>query len=108
MSLKETLRETQAKIIKFERNIEDLHFPFITLKFDNKEKKVELPIQILKRFLKGNPEDWIGQGLLIKKRIARKYIRYFIDLREFNFDDYKEWEIKQLKSCKKKAQEIFK
>ncbi len=92
--------ETKAKIINFERNEENLHFPFITLKFENKERRIELPTQILRRFLKGESEEWIGQEILIEKIIARKYIRYFIDLRRFNFDDYKEWEIKQLQEVK--------
>ena len=97
---KKDLMEIQAEIIKFERNIEDLHFPFVTLKIEDKERRVELPIQILQRFLSGNWENYIGKEILLEKRIARKYIRYFIDLRKFNFNDYKEWEIKQLQEVK--------
>ena len=72
----------------------------MSIYYDDKERRVELPVQILRRFLKGSSEEWIGQEVLIEKRIARKYIRYFIDLRIFNFDDYKEWEIKQLQEVK--------
>ena len=91
--------EIKAQIIKRERNEEDLHFPFITLNFDGKERVVELPVQLLRRFL-GDYDKWVGKELDIDKREARKYIRYFIDLRKFNFSDYKEWEIKQLQEVK--------
>ena len=93
--------EIKTQIIKIERNIEDLEFPFITIFFEGKEKVVELPVQILRRLLSGDYEKWVGQEILIEKRIARKYIRYFIDLKKFNFSDYKEWEIKQLQEYKK-------
>ncbi len=96
-------KKIQAKIIKFERNIEDLKFPFITLKFEDKEKRIELPIKILQIILKEfNYEDCKGKEIPIEKRIARKYIKYFIDLKRFNFSDYKEWEIVQLKELSQK------
>ena len=81
-------------ILKVERDNEDLHFPFITFK---NLGKVNLPVQILRRFLNGEMNNWVGQFLDIEERKGRKYVRYFVNLKEFNFDDYQEWEIKELK-----------
>ncbi len=78
------------EIVGVRRNEENLHLPFITLKTLG---EVNLPTQVLRRLLSGEMENWVGQSLNIQKRIARKNIKYFIDLRKFNFSDYKEWEI---------------
>ena len=84
----------EIKIIDVRRNEDDLHFPFV---ITDSLGEINLPTQVGMRFLKGNCEEWIGQKLQVEKRVARKYVRYYINLEKFGFDDYKEWKIKELK-----------
>jgi len=92
--------ETTAKIIKFERNEEDLQYPFVIIEYEGKQKKINIPVKIL-TLVYGvqETEDYINLPLILKKKIGRKYIRYFFDLSSFKLD-IKEWEFKQLQEVK--------
>jgi len=85
----------ELTIKNVERNEENLHFPKVITK---EIGEINLPVQAGKLFLKGeNCFDWIGQKLKVEKKIGRKYIRYYLNLRNFGFDDYKEWKLKKIK-----------
>ena len=92
-------KDLEIEFKKFDRNIEDLEFPFLTIKICDSEKIINLPVQLLRKF-SINYENIEGKRLKVEKRTGRKYTRYFIDLRQFNLPDYKEWEIKQLQEIK--------
>ena len=83
----------KLKITKFERNENNLHYPIVELENIG---RVFVYIKVLSLSLNGESNSWIGQELEIIKRTKRKYIYYLIDLRQFNFPDLKEWELKKV------------